>query len=74
VTSPVNGRPLASIRWQDAVEVDDVVARAGEAFRAWRTVPAPVRGALVRRFAELLREHKDDLATLVSLEVGKICS
>jgi aldehyde dehydrogenase (NAD+) len=74
VTSPVNGRPLASIRWQDAVEVDDVVARAGEAFRAWRTVPAPVRGALVRRCAELLREHKDDLATLVSLEVGKIGS
>jgi aldehyde dehydrogenase (NAD+) len=74
VTSPVNGHPLAAVRWRDATEVDDVVARAGEAFRAWRTVPAPVRGGLVRRFGELLREHKDDVATLVSLEVGKIGS
>jgi aldehyde dehydrogenase (NAD+) len=74
VTSPVNGLPLASLRWQDAADVDAVVARAGEAFRAWRTVPAPVRGGLVRRLGELLREHKSDLATLVSLEVGKITS
>src|SRR3712207_2435614 len=74
VTSPINGQPLASIRWQDAAEVEKAVVRAGEAFRAWRTVPAPVRGALVRRFGELLREHKDDLGTLVSLEVGKIGS
>src|SRR4051812_25598700 len=74
VISPVNGAPLASLRWRSAEETDDVVGRAGEAFRAWRTVPAPVRGALVRRFAELLREHKDDLATLVGLEVGKIVS
>ena len=72
VTSPVNGSPLASLRWQEAGEVDDAVARAGEAFRTWRTVPAPVRGSLVRRFGELLREHKADLGTLVSLEVGKI--
>jgi len=74
VTSPVNGAPLASLRWQDAADVDAAVARAGEAFRAWRTVPAPVRGGLVRRLGELLREHKSDLATLVSLEVGKITS
>ena len=74
VTSPVNGRPIASLRWQDAADVDAAVARAGEAFRAWRTVPAPVRGGLVRRLGELLREHKSDLATLVSLEVGKITS
>lgn len=37
-------------------------------------VPAPARGILIRRFAELLREHKSDLGTLVSLEVGKITS
>jgi aldehyde dehydrogenase (NAD+) len=74
VTSPINGAPLFSVRWQDAADVDRVVTRAGDAFRTWRTVPAPVRGGLVRRFGELLREHKDDLATLVSLEVGKITS
>ncbi|WP_448624287.1 L-piperidine-6-carboxylate dehydrogenase [Geodermatophilus sp. URMC 64] len=74
VVSPVNGLPLVTVRWSDAAAVDAAVARAGEAFRSWRTVPAPVRGGLVRRFGELLREHKADLATLVSLEVGKITS
>jgi aldehyde dehydrogenase (NAD+) len=74
VRSPVNGQPLAHLRWQTAAEVDDVVARAGTAFATWRTVPAPARGALVRRFGELLRAHQQDLATLVGLEVGKITS
>jgi aldehyde dehydrogenase (NAD+) len=74
VSSPINGEALFSIRWQNGADVDAAVVRAGEAFRTWRTVPAPVRGGLVRRFGELLREHKDDLATLVSLEVGKITS
>ncbi len=74
VRSPVNGAPLASVRWSAAPDVDEVVTRAGEAFRTWRTTPPPVRGGLVRRLGELLREHKADLATLVSLEVGKITS
>ncbi|MBM7804344.1 aldehyde dehydrogenase (NAD+) [Geodermatophilus bullaregiensis] len=74
VTSPVNGAPLASVRWAGAGDVDGVVTRAGAAFRTWRTTPPPVRGQLVRRLGELLREHKADLATLVSLEVGKITS
>jgi aldehyde dehydrogenase (NAD+) len=74
VTSPVNGRPLFSVRRQDTADVDTAVARADRAFREWRTVPAPARGALVRRLGELLREHKQDLGTLISLEVGKITS
>ncbi|MDP9391045.1 MAG: aldehyde dehydrogenase family protein, partial [Actinomycetota bacterium] len=74
VTSPINGEPLFSVRWQDAADVAGAVERAQEAFREWRTVPAPVRGGLVRRFGELLRQHKEDLGTLVSLEVGKIRS
>jgi aldehyde dehydrogenase (NAD+) len=74
VTSPINGAPLLSVRARTATDVDGAVARAREAFLTWRTVPAPVRGALVRRFGELLREHQQDLGTLVSLEVGKITS
>ncbi|MDF1605237.1 aldehyde dehydrogenase family protein [Nocardioides sp. YIM 152315] len=73
-TSPINGRQVASLSWRDAACVDEAVGRAGEAFRAWRKVPAPQRGALVKRWAELLTEHKDDLATLVSIEAGKITS
>ena len=47
---------------------------AAEAFLTWRDVPAPVRGQLVKRWGELLTEHKADLATLVTAEVGKITS
>jgi L-aminoadipate-semialdehyde dehydrogenase len=72
--SPVNGASLGGVRWHDAAAVDDVVARSAGAFRTWRTVPAPARGGVVKRFGELLTEHKADLGTLVSLEVGKITS
>jgi aldehyde dehydrogenase (NAD+) len=70
----VNGQHLLSVRRQTGADVAAAVERAQEAFLQWRTVPAPVRGALVRRLGELLREHKADLATLVSVEVGKITS
>ena len=73
-TSPINGEPLAGVTWVDGSAVDDAVTRAQAAFRHWRGVPAPLRGALVKRLGELLAVHKDDLATLISLEVGKITS
>ena len=72
--SPINGHPVASLAWRDAAYVDEAVARANDAFLVWRRVPAPARGALVKRFGELLAEHKDDLAALVSIEAGKITS
>ena len=69
-TSPINGEPLATIDWVDSSAVHDTVARAQAAFLQWRGVPAPARGALVKRLGELLAVHKNDLATLISLEVG----
>jgi aldehyde dehydrogenase (NAD+) len=73
-TSPVNGERLVDVGWTDGSSIDDAVARAHAAFLQWRAVPAPARGALVKRLGELLAQHKDDLATLISLEVGKIRS
>ena len=73
-TSPVNGERLVDHGWVDSSEVDDTVARAQAAFLQWRGVPAPARGALVKRLGELLAVHKDDLGTLISLEVGKVTS
>ena len=72
--SPINGERLVDIGWADTSTVDDAVARAQAAFLEWRRVPAPARGAVVKRLGELLAVHKDDLATLISLEVGKISS
>lgn len=53
-------------------EVAASVARAAEAFQAWCQVPAPRRGELVRRFGDVLRQHKAELGELVSWETGKI--
>ncbi|WP_420114486.1 aldehyde dehydrogenase family protein [Pseudactinotalea sp.] len=51
-----------------------VIGTAHAAFEQWRTVPAPILGQFVRELGELLREHKDDLGALVSIEAGKIVS
>lgn len=73
-STPITGDVLFSVAEADADDVDAAVAAAAEAFRAWRVTPAPVRGALVARLGELLVEHKAELATLVSIEAGKITS
>jgi aldehyde dehydrogenase (NAD+) len=55
-------------------EVEAAIAEAKAAFKEWRVVPAPVRGALVKRLGGLLTEHKADVAELVTIEAGKIPS
>jgi aldehyde dehydrogenase (NAD+) len=72
--SPITGSELGRLRSHSADEVSDAIGRGQFAFEQWRTVPAPVRGKLVRELGELLREHKDDLGALVSIEAGKITS
>src|SRR5262245_21568027 len=70
--TPITGGSLGGAG--SAADVDAAVAAAAEAFATWRTTPAPVRGGLVRRLGELLREHKAELGELVSIEAGKIRS
>ena len=70
--SPITGGSMGSVA--SRTDVDGAVSRARDAFAGWRTVPAPVRGELVRRFGEELRAHKDELGGLVSIEAGKIVS
>ncbi len=74
VHTPIDGSLLARLAPHDAAATDAAIARSADAFRAWRRVPAPRRGELVRRFAEVLRAHKHLLAELVTLECGKIRS
>src|SRR5437773_12398680 len=70
--NPANEQLLARVASASAADVDAALAAASEAALAWGTVPAPRRGEAIRRFGELLRENKDALGTLVSLENGKI--
>src|SRR5690242_13686769 len=74
VRSPITGEPVARLRRDDQASTDRKVAAAVEAFNAWRDVPAPRRGELVRLLGEELRAAKDDLGALVTLEAGKIVS
>ncbi|MFF4414388.1 aldehyde dehydrogenase family protein [Streptosporangium sp. NPDC001559] len=72
--SPVDGGVIGRLRAHTPQEAEAAIGRAREAFELWRTVPAPVRGRLVRELGELLREHKHDLGELVTIEAGKIVS
>ncbi|HBO5134207.1 aldehyde dehydrogenase family protein [Pseudomonas aeruginosa] len=72
VHTPIDGSRLAVVRLEGRAAVAAKVERAEQAFRAWRQVPAPRRGELVRLFGEELRRHKAELGELVSWEAGKI--
>jgi aldehyde dehydrogenase (NAD+) len=70
--NPANGRTLGSVASTTADDLEAALAMSAAAALQWRDVPAPKRGQAVRRYAELLREFKDPLGTLVTLESGKI--
>ncbi len=70
--SPIDGSVLGQVTTASKSEVARAVGAAERAFLAWRAVPAPQRGELVRRYAETLRAHKRELGRLVTLETGKI--
>ena len=73
--SPITGQELFPVEFDTSASAERAVSAAAETFSStWRDTPAPFRGQLVHRFGELLREHKADLAELVTLEVGKIHS
>lgn len=74
VHTPITGEVIGHTASHSGADMDKAITVAAEAFLTWRSVPAPVRGALVKRWGELLTEHKEDLATLVTAEVGKIRS
>jgi aldehyde dehydrogenase (NAD+) len=72
--SPIDGACLARLESATQGDCAAVFDAAAGAFPVWREVPAPERGKVVRRFAESLREHQEDLAQLVAWEAGKILS
>lgn len=69
--SPVDGKLIGSVKAASADDYNKIVDKATEAFKAWRMVPAPARGEVVRQLATALREQKDALGALVSYEMGK---
>ena len=72
VFTPIDGSRLATVRQVTEAEYDDIVDAAHAAFLVWRKVPAPRRGEIVRQLGNELRENKQALGALVTLEMGKI--
>jgi aldehyde dehydrogenase (NAD+) len=72
--SPITGGTIHTLRETTIAEAGDIIGHAHAAFLAWRQVPAPRRGELVRLIGEELRAAKDDLGMLVTLEAGKVVS
>jgi aldehyde dehydrogenase (NAD+) len=69
--SPADGKLIASVNSATETDYEAVILKAQEAFKAWRQVPAPKRGEVVRQLAEKIREYKEPLGKLVSYEMGK---
>src|SRR5947209_2627533 len=74
VRSPIDGSEIGRVAAHTPQQVGEIVQRAQQAFEAWRNVPAPRRGELIRLLGEELRAHKESLGRLVSIETGKILS
>ncbi len=72
VTSPTNGETIAKVAMHNSTQVGEAITQSKAAFNEWRNVPAPKRGELVRVLGNKLRNHKESLGALVSMECGKI--
>ncbi len=69
--TPVDNSLIGNVKGGDIGDYERCIQSAQAAFKEWQVVPAPQRGEVVRRYGNLLREHKDSLGRLVSWEMGK---
>jgi aldehyde dehydrogenase (NAD+) len=72
IRSPISGETIARISFTTADEAKAAIGRSAQAFRAWRLIPAPQRGELIRLLGNELRAEKEGLGRLVTIETGKI--
>ena len=70
--SPIDGEPIARVLTASEADLRRGVESAQQSFKRWRLAPAPARGEIVRQIGLALREKKNALGRLVSLEMGKI--
>jgi len=69
--TPVNNQRLGEVTGGSLNDFSEMLKVSQEAFVKWRSIPAPQRGEVIRRYGLLLREHKESLGKLVSWEMGK---
>ncbi|CAH5307642.1 NADP-dependent succinate-semialdehyde dehydrogenase [Klebsiella oxytoca] len=71
VTNPANGQQLGRVPKMGAEETREAIDAAARALPAWRALTARERATILRRWFDLMMEHQDDLARLMTLEQGK---
>jgi len=70
-SSPIRNQHLAEVNSTSEELYNEAITQAQKAFTSWKNVPAPKRGEYIRQFGNALREEKETLGALVSLEMGK---
>ena len=70
--NPANEEVLAEVARAEVSDVDRAVSAATEAFKSWRLVPAPLRGEMLFKIADILKQKKEDLARLLTQDMGKV--
>jgi aldehyde dehydrogenase (NAD+) len=69
--SPVDGTTIGDVGITTESDYNQIISKSQEAFKVWRTIPAPKRGEIVREIGDELMKYKDQLGKLVSYEMGK---
>jgi aldehyde dehydrogenase (NAD+) len=72
--NPANEELLAEIAQAEISDVETAVQAATEAFKSWRLVPAPLRGEVLFKIGDLLKQRKEELARLLTQDMGKVIS
>src|SRR5512138_1767037 len=72
--NPANEEVLAEIAQADTSDVDAAVGAATQAFKSWRLVPGPLRGEMLFKIADILKRKKEELARLLTQDMGKVIS
>src|SRR6266487_1877148 len=70
--NPANEELLAEIAQAETADVDAAVTAATEAFKSWRLMPAPLRGELLFKIGDILKQKKEELARLLTQDMGKV--
>lgn len=70
--NPATGELVGTYTKSTAEDVNEAVAAANEAFKSWRLVPAPKRGEILFKAAQILEQRKDELAAIMTAEMGKV--
>ncbi len=70
--NPANEELVADIAQADIADVDAAVKAASDAFKSWRLTPAPLRGEMLFKVGDILKQKKEELAQLLTRDMGKV--